>query len=697
MSHKKKKEESDYQDIVFPDIGFTLPMVVCSDNHNIKKYTPKSCWIKSDLTFEGLKQIIYEPNERVKIQENKPDEKNSYEVIDSIIFENEDFPNNEIKLNSNLVSIIGGKSTGKSTLLRSIYNTVNPNSEKDSNWNDLINPSVKIKWRNGNENIFIAENDNSEDKNENKPKINYIPQNYLNKLVLDMEDENSFSNNLIKKILLEDSDSEYKTIFDEIDNLENDYKKNLNNNILTLFDIEKQINIEKGNANEIGSFDNIEQEINRLNEEYKKLQKSNSDDKDLERQNDLKENLNNIEDNFKTLENEKHTLQEINDYLENFSYSNLSSLIEKLDEPTSTDLLNELQNAISVSKQRIFNKIKEYNSENNKKHDLLKKEYDSVNNELEELNQRINDSEKKTSVFSRLNAEKEKFKNLTEKSDLIKTLELKYNTTLSDIFELNSNYVTNLKTLIDKIEFEGEKSLFTSECSFKINKFNDDIKTMINTRNFSKFKNETEIDLNNFEYDEKDFPRNLEKIIQNILDDKLPVKSKYTKEEVIEKLLSPYHFLNFNILYEEDTLERMSPGKRSFVILMVLIKLDKSKWPILIDQPEDDLDANSISNDLTKFLKETKKERQIIIVSHNPNLVVGADSEQIIVANQEGSEAKNKLSKFEYTSGSIENMYNNDDEEDYYLYSKGIKEHICNILEGGEESFRKRQKKYNIN
>lgn len=123
--------------------------------------------------------------------------------------------------------------------------------------------------------------------------------------------------------------------------------------------------------------------------------------------------------------------------------------------------------------------------------------------------------------------------------------------------------------------------------------------------------------------------------------------------------------------------------------------LDKSRWPILIDQPEDDLDANSISKDLTQFLKETKKERQIIIASHNPNLVVGADSEQIIVANQEGNEAKNKFSKFEYISGSIENMYKNDDEE-CYLYTKGIKEHICYILEGGEESFRKRQKKYNI-
>ena len=95
------------------------------------------------------------------------------------------------------------------------------------------------------------------------------------------------------------------------------------------------------------------------------------------------------------------------------------------------------------------------------------------------------------------------------------------------------------------------------------------------------------------------------------------------------------------------------------------------------------------------FSEEKKKYRQIIIVSHNPNLVVGADSEQVIVANQEGSDSKNKSKKFEYISGGIENTYENEDES-CYLYCKGIKQHICDILEGGEESFKKRQHKYNI-
>ena len=276
------------------------------------------------------------------------------------------------------------------------------------------------------------------------------------------------------------------------------------------------------------------------------------------------------------------------------------------------------------------------------------------------------------SEISKINIEKEKLKKLNDKLATIEIFKSKYNETLSNIFKLNSEYAINLKNLIEKFEFEDEK--FISECSFKIKEFKDNVKNMIDNRNFTTFHDETEIDLDALEYDE-DFSKNLETIIQYILKDNLTIKSRYTKEDVLNKLLSPYHFLNFNILYEGDRLEKMSPGKRSFVILKVLITLDKSKWPILIDQPEDDLDANSISKDLTKFLKETKKERQIIIVSHNPNLVVGADSEQIIVANQEGSEAKNKSSKFEYIAGSIENMYKNDDEE-CYLYSKGIRTYL---------------------
>lgn len=62
----------------------------------------------------------------------------------------------------------------------------------------------------------------------------------------------------------------------------------------------------------------------------------------------------------------------------------------------------------------------------------------------------------------------------------------------------------------------------------------------------------------------------------------------------------------------------------------------ESKCPILIDQPEDDLDNRSIFDELIPFIRKKKIERQIIIVTHNANVVLGGDAEEIIVANQEG-------------------------------------------------------------
>ncbi|MBU4347039.1 hypothetical protein KJ586_04380 [Patescibacteria group bacterium] len=60
---------------------------------------------------------------------------------------------------------------------------------------------------------------------------------------------------------------------------------------------------------------------------------------------------------------------------------------------------------------------------------------------------------------------------------------------------------------------------------------------------------------------------------------------------------------------------------------------------------------------MVKFIKDKKKERQIIIATHNPNLVVGADAECVIVANQNGDKSKNKIYKFEYVEVALENSF----------------------------------------
>lgn len=62
--------------------------------------------------------------------------------------------------------------------------------------------------------------------------------------------------------------------------------------------------------------------------------------------------------------------------------------------------------------------------------------------------------------------------------------------------------------------------------------------------------------------------------------------------------------------------------------------MDKNdRRPLLIDQPEENLDNQSVYKGLTGYFKKAKNRRQIILITHNPNLVVNTDSEQVIVAS----------------------------------------------------------------
>jgi ATPase subunit of ABC transporter with duplicated ATPase domains len=140
----------------------------------------------------------------------------------------------------------------------------------------------------------------------------------------------------------------------------------------------------------------------------------------------------------------------------------------------------------------------------------------------------------------------------------------------------------------------------------------------------------------------------------------------------------------------------MSPGKQALFALSLILDDADEPWPLLIDQPEDDLDSRSISQQLVGYLIARKAERQIIMVSHDANLVIGADAEQVIVANRHGTNTKNVGGRtFDYFSGSLEHTRQRRKDE-IELERAGIREHSCDILDGGEEAFRKRRNKYKI-
>lgn len=186
-------------------------------------------------------------------------------------------------------------------------------------------------------------------------------------------------------------------------------------------------------------------------------------------------------------------------------------------------------------------------------------------------------------------------------------------------------------------------------------------------------------------------------LLNKALRGELTFKNGYNMQTFISNMLSNNWFkLKFNVEYENDNLSDMSPGKRSFVVLKLLLDFSDKKCPILIDQPEDNLDNRAIYNELVKYIREKKKERQIILVTHNPNIVVGADSEEVIVANQNGKNAPNEGGiKFQYVSGSLENNSSRIDDVNIPILNRcGIREHVCDILEGGENAFRDRENKY---
>lgn len=193
-----------------------------------------------------------------------------------------------------------------------------------------------------------------------------------------------------------------------------------------------------------------------------------------------------------------------------------------------------------------------------------------------------------------------------------------------------------------------------------------------------------------------DFNRNRISAINNIFEnDDLILNQGKTIDELRKDIFSQkWNTLSYVLKYENDDYLQMSQGKKAFVILTLILEFSRDKKPVIIDQPEDSLDNRSIYRELTKYLKTKKKERQIILVTHNPNVVVGADAENVIVANQNSSNEPNKNHvQFSYVNGALENTFDHESAL-AILDKKGIREHAIEILEGGKEAFRERENKY---
>jgi ABC-type lipoprotein export system ATPase subunit len=133
----------------------------------------------------------------------------------------------------------------------------------------------------------------------------------------------------------------------------------------------------------------------------------------------------------------------------------------------------------------------------------------------------------------------------------------------------------------------------------------------------------------------------------------------------------------YSLTYAGQEIGQLSPGERGLLLLLFYLLVDKDDTPIIIDQPEENLDNQTIYTILVKCIKKAKERRQVIMVTHNPNLAVVCDAEQIVYAA-----CDKQAARFDYESGSIEHPT--------------IRSRVVQILEGTEPAFKNRQSKYRL-
>jgi energy-coupling factor transporter ATP-binding protein EcfA2 len=140
--------------------------------------------------------------------------------------------------------------------------------------------------------------------------------------------------------------------------------------------------------------------------------------------------------------------------------------------------------------------------------------------------------------------------------------------------------------------------------------------------------------------------------------------------------------VTYGVQFEGMDIERLSPGTRGIVLLLLYLAIDRDDdRPLIIDQPEENLDPKSVFDELVERFRNARLCRQIIIVTHNANLVVNTDVDQVIVAKC-GPHRPGELPEITYECGGLENPE--------------IRRQVCEILEGGEAAFKERARRSRV-
>jgi hypothetical protein len=640
--NKKLLYSGDIHDFAFLD---TANLDANGELSNSEKYKCNT-WIKADPTFEGLKQIVYEPDDRIRIQALLPDPKNERHVISEIRYKSSDrlFGNQSILLNENLNSIIGGKSSGKTLLLHSIADSIDPEQVKriskrlkfEGYFFENEKYDFEVKWSNGEIDIL-----NDADLSNKTRKITYIPQLYINHLA--EKNHKDELNNLINGILLQDIN--FKIYFEQEKDKISTISTQIENDITTLLTLRNDILDLHKQIKEIGSSTTIEKEIKQLENKIVEGQKHSAlSDKEILDYNKLLIDKETLEAKLRLGNQSQSALNKIYREIGN-ARNNLFGFEDNDNQFDQRGQIDRILDEFTEIPEEILNLVKNLTEDFNS---LLTKLYSDISNlkiqeSINETNQSLRALKNKLSPFQKKLAGQKELQNLTEqlakeKEKKIKSesLENQQNKSFIEYREVKNRIAQNLQTrfdtynqIVDKTNATKSKigDEITLSCSILFKKENFLLHDQANKASISSEHFFNDLFTNNFvKYDHiPDIFATVTTVTNETLefsDDKaIPLRQKVTIEDVLRGLVIDKFEFDYKVTYKNDEILHMSPGKKGTVLLILFLQISSAEYPILIDQPEDNLDNRTIYDLLCTIIKEKKVDRQIIIVSHNAKLV----------------------------------------------------------------------------
>lgn len=672
--------------------GFRMPCLHGSDAHELGKiFEPDNqryCWIKAEPTFNGLRQVIYEPESRVSISPNKPEQKSGYNLIESVQFQNGNFDDTLIPLNQNLNCIIGGRSTGKTCFLHNLANAIDSQQvkrrEQDITSSNPLTVNTTVNW--------LDASQNKTDVADSEHKIIYIPQSYLNSL--SEETSPSDINEMIEPIILSNDDnlSAKETMDKKIANT----ARSIRSDVFKFGELVKEVRDLKAEMSEIGTREGIISEIEKINNQRTSIVAQNQiSEEEVASYNEAKKRLHQCETALSAINSDSEIVETKDSLLEKIeSWPNLTVESARTELDKAWEEIQQQANEIWCQHKQVIQND-------------LSKQKQSCDNKLQTLKQiiaqlqpSIDNTEELKSLSERLAVETQKLDTYIKKEKQEKNDESSLSHIIDNLFSLQTSFEEAKKCYADKIiarksgnDRENSSVSLGAEVVYQYDLLASCITAYVDGRKLRSRK-----ELHTFIEQQKEgqptsYPESsIKKLIQDSILDGSLIKGDI--EQFISAMFADYTVIRYQASLDGDKLAVMSPGKKALVYLKLLIELESSRSPILIDQPEDDLDNRSIYEELIPFLKNKKRDRQMIIVTHNANVVLGADAEEIIVANQNGAGSSDPNKHFEYISGAIEDDKPQDHNSRNILQQKSIQTHICEVLDGGREAFEMRRRKY---